>query len=147
MPLYVAEGKSITTRRGVVGCDDDRPEILMKDLHGVEGDAASMERARDAAKRLLAKGYLVEADKSPWHAAEAVRAGQIAELEGKADAQRAKTRARRQEVQSGAVVEPTAPAPPVPAPPVPVDPLAAASEAAGKEKSGGRRKGGAKRGG
>ena len=94
MPLYVAEGKSITSKRGVLTCDDDRPEITASDLYGVVGDAESMKRAAKAAERLLSKGYLVEADESPWHVAEDARLTKIEELESRGDAARAKTRAQ-----------------------------------------------------
>ncbi len=107
MPLYVAEGKSITTRRGVVGCDDDRPEISAKDLGAIAGDEESHDKAHDNAERLLEKGYLVEADESPWHKAEAARVAQIAKLEGPGDALRVKQPESAESEASEAPEEPS----------------------------------------
>ncbi len=137
MPLYVAPGKSITTRRGVVAEDNDRPEITAKCLGAREGDPDSLERAQASVAYLLGRGVLIEADESPWHAIEGVTAA-----------------------DSAPVVKTPAPppAPETPAPPVqrgdeatsapdPLGDAAAAAKNGSKKKGSSKRKGGARRGG
>ena len=129
MPLYVAAGKSITTRRGVVCCDDDRPEIESKDLGGNPDVAGSMEAARESTERLLASGHLIEAAESPWHAAEGDRRTAVSFRNSEAAEQLAAARAKRRskgrrapgDEPPAAAAPETPPADPTPEPGAPVD--------------------------
>lgn len=170
-PLYVAEGKSITSRRGVVACDSDRPEITAKDLGGDPDNPKTMKAAEEAADRLFGLGILVEAEESPWHVAEAKRLAAEAEESDAAavSSHKAATRKRsRRFAEPGAdsagpepegapaatgepetTPEPEGASQPNPEPettpepePSPEDPLAAASDAAADKGGKGKGKGG-----
>lgn len=64
MPYYVVEGHSITSKRGVIGCDDPNPEVTPACIGG------DPETAQVRLAELANLGILVEAAKSPWHTAE-----------------------------------------------------------------------------
>jgi hypothetical protein len=138
MPYYVAEGHSITSKRGVLGCDDPNPEVTPGCIGG------DPETADARLKELAGLGILVEAAESPWHATEntehEVFAKRTAETADGAVKARGKRKPKPSDVSDA---DPTGRKALRKEQAAAADPLAAASAVAGKGKG----KGGAKRAG
>jgi hypothetical protein len=139
MPYYVAEGHSITSKRGVLGCDDPNPEVTP----GCIGGDPKTADARLA--ELAGLGILVKADESPWHASENTEHEVFAARTGEAAEDAVKARGERKPKAKGDTdADPTGRKGLRKEQAAAADPLAAASAAAGKGKRG---KGGATRSG
>jgi len=65
MGFYVADGRSITTKRGIVAHDSENPEITPKDLGFDPEDKDAVKAGLERLKELAEKEYLVEAEKAP----------------------------------------------------------------------------------
>ncbi len=137
MPYYVTEGHSITSKRGVLGCDDPNPEVTPG---CIGGDPATAEARL---KELAGLGILVEADESPWHAAENAEHEVFAKRTTEAAEAAVEGRMKRKPKPSkeATAADPTG-RKALRKEQAAADPLAAASAAAGKGKKGGAKRAG-----